>query len=101
MERNAGRRGAQMNSMPQSVIEFSSLYLHHLRSPRVKRARIEERERDKWVRKRTLMSRYKTRSDKPRSHGLHDRPHPRLFEYFLSVRGSKSLTSVIFGESVH
>lgn len=45
MDRNAGRRGAQMNSMPQSVIEFSSLYLHHLRSPRAKRARIEERER--------------------------------------------------------
>lgn len=45
MDRNAGRRGAQMNSMPQSVIEFSSLYLHHLRSPRAKRARTEERER--------------------------------------------------------
>lgn len=49
MDRNAGRRGAQMNSMPQSVIEFSSLYLHHLRSPRAKRARIEERERERQM----------------------------------------------------
>lgn len=48
MDRNAGR-GARTDSMPQSVIEFSSLCLRDRRrcSPRGKRARISLAERER------------------------------------------------------